>query len=105
MEFRKVKVELTGFKYPVVYLREMSIRQLNELYKGQSEDKSDLDMLLDSLKYTMVNEAGDNVITEKYTIDDFADEIPQSCIFALSDAFSELNGTDEEQRIEIAKNS
>lgn len=105
MDFKKVKVELAGFKYPVCYLREMSIRQLNELYKGQTEDKSDLDLLLDSLKYTLVNEAGDKVITADYTVDDFADDVPQSSIFALSEAFTKLNGTDEEQAIDLAKNS
>jgi len=105
MNFKKVKVELPGFKYPVVYLREMSIRQLNELYKNQKEDQSDLDLLLNSLTYTLVNEAGDKIITPDYSIEKFADEIPQSCIFTLSEAFSELNGTSEDKAIELAKNS
>lgn len=103
--FKKVKVELTGFKYPVVYLKEMSIKQLNELYKSQSKDDSDLDMLLASLKFTMVNEAGDYIITDAYTIDDFAGDVPQSYIFKLSEAFTELNGTDETTALELAKNS
>lgn len=104
MNFKKIKVELPGFKYPVVFVRELSIRQLNEVYKNQASG-TELDLLLNSFKHTLVNEAGDKIINNDYTIDQFADEVPQSYLVKLSDAFAQLNGEDEAATMERAKNS
>lgn len=103
VQFKKIKVSIPGFKYETVYVQELSLRQMNEINKATYE--SDFDMFLASLAVSLVNEAGDRIITNEYTIDDFADAIPQSYIGTLSDAFTELNGGTEEKELESAKKS
>ena len=101
--FKKIKVNLPGFKYPVCYLRELSINELNQTYK--MNDVSDLDLMLFAIDCGLLNEAGDKVFNGEYTIDTFANEVGSSMINTLSDAFTELNTVDDEKALEIAKNS
>jgi hypothetical protein len=100
--FKKIKVNLPGFKYPVCYLRELSISQLNEAYK--QEDGTDLDTVLFALKCGLLNEAGDKVFNAEYTVEEFADESPGTFILKLSDAFTKLNVMDDEKALKTAKN-
>ena len=102
MEFKREKVELPGFKYPVVYVKELSILQLARMQGAKVDNQFDL--FLKGIATSLVNEAGDKVITQEYTIDDFASEIPQSYVNALADAFAKLNGTDDDKALETAKN-
>lgn len=90
--FKKIKVELTGFKSEIYYLRELSIRQLGEVMKA---DGDDIKLLLTAVKYSLVD--GDNVrvCNDKYTIDDLADELPQSYLTILADAWAALNDDSE----------
>lgn len=101
--FKKTEVALPGFKYPKVFVKELSVKQLREIQKKKFED--DIEMFLTSLSYCLVNEQGDRVITPEYTIDQFSEELPQSYINTLSEAFAKLNGADDEKALDLAKNS
>lgn len=103
IEFNKIAVELPGFKYPVVYVKELSVRQIREIQSMKFND--DIEMFLKSLSYCLVNEQGDKVITADYTVDHFSDDLPQRFITKLSTAFASLNSDDEDTAVEIAKNS
>ncbi len=101
--FKKIEVEIPGFKYPKVFVKELSVMQLRQIQNKKFDD--DIEMFLASLALCLVNEQGDKVITEDYTIDMFAEELPQSYVNTLSEAFAKLNGADEEQALDLAKNS
>ena len=103
MQFNKLKVDMPGFKYPFVFVQELSIKQVNEIQKKKFE--SDVDAFLGSLALCMINEAGDLIVTNDYTIDDFASDVPQSYVSRLADAFTALNSSDDEKDIETAKKS
>lgn len=101
--FKKIEVEIPGFKYPKVFVKELSVRQLRDIQKKTFED--DIEMFLYSLSQCLVNEQGDKVINEDYTIDNFAEEFPQSYVNILSKAFADLNGAEDEKAMNLAKNS
>ena len=100
--FKQIAVELPGFKYSKVFVKELSVLQLNKVYKQMGEDDTDIDLLLTTLKFSLVDEAGKCIISDDYTLDQFADEIPQSQIVTLSEAYAKLNADSD---LDIAKKS
>ena len=95
--FKTQKLELKGFKGGVFYLKELSISQTKEVSKC---DGDDLDTLLVALKHSLIDEDGKKVVTPEYTAENLCDDLPQSYLNKIADAYVKLNTFDE---IETAK--
>tara|TARA_B100001059_G_scaffold219112_1_gene239920 strand:- start:752 stop:1051 length:300 start_codon:yes stop_codon:yes gene_type:complete len=98
--FKEIEVSFPGFKYPECKLRELSISQLRRAPEGDA-----FETMLYAVECGLYNAAGDKVITSEYTLDNFTDDCPQSFIEKLASAFEELNSPNDEQALEVAKNS
>lgn len=81
----------------------MTIAQARKVPKAAGEDG--LDILFYIVENTLFNEAGDHVISDKYTIDEFAESVPQSYINLIAEAIQKLNSDTDEKQLEVAKNS
>jgi len=101
--FKKIAVKIEGFKYPTVYIKELSVKQVREMSKQNFDN--DIDSFLFGLSHCLINEQGDKVINADYTSEQLAEELPQSYMNKLADAFSKINSDDEETALELAKNS
>lgn len=99
--FKKLEVNLPGFKYETCFLRELSIKQLRDVPKSDEP----IDLMFYAVECGLLNDKGDKIINSEYTIDNFIEDCPQSYIGILADAFSELNTPDENQVLATAKNS
>jgi hypothetical protein len=97
--FKKVPILLKGYKSEKFALKELSIAKAK---KVMAKEGDDLDVLLAALEHSLIYEDGERVITDKYTLEDFEDDIPQSYLLDLADAYKKLNDIDE---IDIAKKS
>lgn len=97
--FKTVSVKLDGFKGEKFYLKELSIRQANEVMACQG---GDIDILLTALKYSLIDEDSNRVITPEYSVEQLADDLPQSYLNLLAEAYAELNKVDD---LGIAKKS
>lgn len=98
--FKQVSIELPGFKYPVCTLKELSIKQL----RNAPKDGDDYALMLYAVECGLFNDAGDKVINEQFTIEQFEEIAPQSYIEVLAEAFTKLNAPSDQEALEIAKN-
>lgn len=103
--FKTIEVNLPGERFIGAKLKELSMKQLNDIGRVQTDEDTELDVMLRAMELMLVDEKGDLIINENYTAEQFASEIPQSYVVELSTAFSHINGTDEEAGIDLAKNS
>lgn len=100
--FKTIDVELPGFKYPKCKLKELNIRDMIQASKLQHQD--DTQAFLFMVEKGLINDAGDRVFGESYTLDQFMDEMPQSVMVLLGEAVTALNSTTESQDLNTAKN-
>lgn len=101
--FKTIEISLPDYKFEKVLIKELSIRQLSQVYKSQ--DQNEVDLLLTALSFALCDITGKRIITDDYTIDDFADELPQSYFARLADAYAQLNVSDEDKQLDLAKKS
>lgn len=97
--FNQVNITLPGYGKGEYILRELSVRQLREVMKVEGDD---LDVLLASLKYALRDKNGKCIVTDSYSIDDLADDLPQSYLNILAEKYAELADIDE---LSLAKKS
>ncbi len=97
--FKKIPVELKGFRNESFFLKELSIAKLKKVMAVNGDD---LDTLLEALKYSLEDDKGNKVVSESYSIEQLTDDLPQSYLNDLAEAYAELSAVDE---IDVAKKS
>jgi len=100
--FKTVDINLPGFKYPKCKLKELNIADMLKAGRIQAED--DTKAFFFMVEKGLINDAGDRVINDSYTVEQFCEEMPQSVMIALGEAVAKLNNNSDGEALAIAKN-